>query len=263
MTESVVAEVVGRVGRAMGEFAMLERGDRVAVGVSGGKDSLCLVHALEMARKRAPFPYDLVAVSLDQGKFTGPIEPLGAALARFGIPWVLRREERTLALVGEGVVHGCDVCSRNRRGGLYALASELGCSVLALGHTADDCAESLLRNVLFNGRIASLPPVAASRKGSIRVIRPLVHVTEEKTALYAEALGLEPIGCVCGEKDGPRREIRAFLEHLAEGHIDTRESVMSALGNVAPYTLQDRGLFKDGADAPEFVASRASRPAER
>ena len=93
-----------------------------------------------------------------------------------------------------------------------------GATALALGHTADDCAESLLRNILFNGRIASLPPVAESRKGRLRLIRPLVFVTEEMTAAYARAAGVATIGCVCGDRDSVRREIRAFLTSLSGRH---------------------------------------------
>src|SRR5204863_6800335 len=107
----------------------------------------------------------------------------------------------TLALVRDGIAHGCDVCSRQRRRALYHVAGELDCTVVALGHTADDCAESLLRNILFNGRIASLPPVATSRKGTLRLIRPLALVSESMTAAYARAAGLRTVGCVCGEKE--------------------------------------------------------------
>ena len=136
-------------------------GDRVAVGVSGGKDSLCLLHALVAYRRRAPFPYELVAVTIEQGKFKAPIRGLEGEIRALGVQWVVRDDPATLDLVAGGVAHGCDVCSRHRRSALYRAASELGCTVLALGHTADDCAEALLRNILFNGRIASLPPVRA------------------------------------------------------------------------------------------------------
>src|SRR6185503_10750701 len=111
--------------------------------------------------------------------------------------WRIDEDPSTLRLVRDGVAHGCDVCSRHRRRSLYTLADELGCTVLALGHTADDCAEALLRNVLFNGRIASLPPVATSRKGGLRLIRPLVYVSEALTSEYARVQGFLPIACVC------------------------------------------------------------------
>jgi tRNA 2-thiocytidine biosynthesis protein TtcA len=240
--------VLDLVGRAMGRFSMLRPGDRVAVGVSGGKDSLCLLGALVAHRARAPFPYEIVAVTVEQGKFKAPIRGLAPQIAALGVPWEVRDEPATLRLVAGGVVHGCDVCSRHRRRALYTIAGELGCTVLALGHTADDCAESLLRNILFNGRIASLPPVARSRKGGLRLIRPLAFVTEELTTAYAGAVGFDTVGCVCGEKESVRREIRGFLTTLRARHPGVAESISAALANVNPYTLFDPALSKAGGD---------------
>ncbi len=233
----VERRVLEGVGRALGRFAMLRPGDRVAVGVSGGKDSLCLLHALAAHRRRAPFAYELVAVTLEQGKFTAPIRAIEPAIHALDVPWIVREDRRTLRLVAGGIAHGCDVCSRHRRGALYRVAAEAGCGVLALGHTADDCAEALLRNILFNGRIASLPPVAASRKGGLRLIRPMVLVSEDLTAEYARAHGLEAIPCVCSRRDGVRAELRALLARLAERHPGVRASVQAALANVNPHTL--------------------------
>ncbi len=121
------------MGRAMGRFSMLRRGDKIAVAVSGGKDSLSLLHGLVAYRKRTPFPYDLVAVTLEQGKFKLPIRALEDKIRGLGVEWILREDTATLSLIAENVPHGCDVCSRHRRYNLYKIASELGCSVLALG----------------------------------------------------------------------------------------------------------------------------------
>src|SRR5262245_54521509 len=182
-------KVLDAMGRAMGRFSMLRPGDRIAVGVSGGKDSLTLLHALVAYRRRAPFPYELVAVTLEQGKFKLPILALEEKIRKLGVEWIIREDAATLRLIEDNVPHGCDVCSRHRRYNLYKIAVELHCSVLALGHTADDCAESLLRNILFNGRIASLPPVSQSQKGALRLVRPLVYVNESLSTEYARAQG--------------------------------------------------------------------------
>jgi tRNA 2-thiocytidine biosynthesis protein TtcA len=230
-------KVLDAMGRAMGRFSMLRSGERIAVGVSGGKDSLTLLHALVAYKKRAPFPYEVVAITLEQGKFKLPIAALEEKIRALGVEWVLREDVATLRLIADNVQHGCDVCSRHRRYNLYKIASELGCSVLALGHTADDCAESLLRNILFNGRIASLPPVSQSQKGSVRLIRPLVYVTETLSTEYASAHGFLPIACVCSEKESVRREIREFLDTMKSRHIGIPDSITAALGNVNLYTL--------------------------
>jgi tRNA 2-thiocytidine biosynthesis protein TtcA len=258
--QAVDRQVLDAVGRALGRFSMLRPGDRVAVGVSGGKDSLCLLHALVALRARAPFPYDLIALTVEQGKFTRPVDSLGATLERLGVEWIVREDLATLRLVREGVAHGCDVCSRHRRRSLYHAAAELGATVLALGHTADDCAEALLRNILFNGRIASLPAVATSRKGGLRLIRPLVYVTEDLTAGYARSHALSPVGCVCGERESVRGEIREFLARLRARHPGVPESIAAALANVNPYMLLDPGLVKAGADpAPALADALALR----
>jgi tRNA 2-thiocytidine biosynthesis protein TtcA len=128
--------------------------------------------------------------------------------------------------------------------------------VLALGHTADDCAEALLRNILFNGRIASLPPVATSRRGSLRLIRPLVFVTEDLTTEYARAQGFLTVGCVCSDREGVRREIREFLSGMKSRHAGVGDSIVAALANVNPHTLFDSALTKEGADAsPAFAGA--------
>jgi tRNA 2-thiocytidine biosynthesis protein TtcA len=250
----VERRVLDAVSRAMGRFAMLRPGDRVAVAVSDGKDSLCLLHAMATLRRRAPFAWELVALTVEQGKFRAPIRTLEAEVKALGVEWIVRDDAATLRLVADGVGHGCDVCSRHRRRSLYQIADEAGCTVLALGHTADDCAESLLRNVLFNGRIASLPPVAESRRGRLRLIRPLVFVSEALTAAFAAERGLATVACVCGERDSVRREIRDFLDGLRVRHVGVAESITAALGNVNPYTLCDPALSKNGADvSPAFV----------
>ena len=240
----VERRVLDAVGRAMGEFQMLRPGDRIAVGVSGGKDSLCLLHALTAYRRRAPFGYDLVAVTIEQGKFKIPIREIERQIRSLGVPWVLEEDLTTLRLVNGGVVHGCDVCSRHRRRLLYRIAAEQECTVLALGHTADDCAEALLRNILFNGRIASLPPVAAARKGPMRLIRPLVFVTEDLTTEYARAQGFLTVGCVCADKEGVRREIREFLSGMRQRHRRISDSITAALKPLAHTARlrQDRTL---------------------
>jgi tRNA 2-thiocytidine biosynthesis protein TtcA len=234
---NVEQRVLDLVGRAMGRFSMLRANDRIAVGVSGGKDSLSLLHALVAYRRRAPFRYELVAVTVEQGKFKLPITALGEKIAALGVEWVVREDRATLNLIAGNVPHGCDVCSRNRRYNLYKIAAELDCTVLALGHTADDCSESLFRNILFNGRIASLPPVAQSRKGNLRLIRPLAFVTEDLSTEYARVMGFLPIACVCGEKESIRREIREFISGMKAKHTGIADSVTAALGNVNAYTL--------------------------
>src|SRR5689334_20171020 len=248
---SVETQVLDAIGRAMGRFSMLRPGDRIAVGVSGGKDSLTLLHALVAYKKRAPFPYELVAVTLEQGKFKLPIAALEEKIRALGVEWIVREDTATLRLIAENVPHGCDVCRRHRRYNLYKIACELDCGSLALGHTADDCAESLLRNILFNGRIASLPPLSQSQKGTVRLIRPLVYVTENLSTEYAKSQGFLPIACVCSEKESVRREIREFIDTMKSRHAGISDSMSAALSNVNLYTLFGEDL-PDSERTEEF-----------
>ncbi|HEY8623559.1 MAG TPA: ATP-binding protein, partial [Casimicrobiaceae bacterium] len=165
---------------------MIRAGDRVAVGVSGGKDSMTLLEALLLLRDRAPIDFSVCAFTVEQGKFLRPFAPVGEYLQARGVEWIYVTDEPSIRLIDEQPEHGCDVCSRYRRRAVYEIGRELGANVIALGHTADDFCESLLRNAMFTGRLSALPPVTYSRERDFRLIRPLVYVTEEITRGYAE-----------------------------------------------------------------------------
>ena len=179
-----------KAGKAIADFNLIRAGDRIAVGVSGGKDSLALVDALRLLLRRSPVKFALHAFTIEQGKFVRPVEPLGKLLADRGVPWTYYRDEPSFQLLTDHPGHGCDMCSRFRRRAVYEVASKLGCNVVALGHTADDLCEALLRNALYTGRLSALPPLTHSRSGDFRLIRPLVYVAESVTSAYAEEAGL-------------------------------------------------------------------------
>src|SRR5579872_6998842 len=164
---------------------MIREGDRVAVALSGGKDSMTLLEALLLLAKRAPVDFSVCAFTVEQGKFLRPIEPVGEYLKSLGIEWLYHRDKPSLRLLEEQPDHGCDLCSRFRRRAVYEIARGLSANVIAFGHTADDFCESLLRNTMFTGRLSSLPPVTYSRDRDFRLIRPLVFVTEDITRAWA------------------------------------------------------------------------------
>ena len=152
-----------KVGEAIHRFKMIRDGDRVAVALSGGKDSLTLLEALLLLPKRAPIDFSVCAFTVEQGKFLRPIEPLGEYLKQRGIAWTYFRDKPSLRLLEEQPDHGCDLCSRYRRRAVYEIARGLGANVIAFGHTADDFCEALLRNTMFTGKLSALPPVTHSR----------------------------------------------------------------------------------------------------
>src|SRR4051812_34249509 len=157
--------ILRKVGEAIGRFKMIRDGDRVAVALSGGKDSATLLEVLVLLQKRAPIDFSVCAFTVEQGKFLRPIEPMGEYLAKRGIPWTYYRDAPSLNLLEEQPDHGCDICSRFRRRAVYEIADGLGANVIAFGHTADDFCEALFRNTMFTGKLSALPAVTTSRNG--------------------------------------------------------------------------------------------------
>src|SRR5580693_10440352 len=143
---------------------MVREGDRIAVGVSGGKDSVTLLEALILLQKRAPIDFSVCAFTVEQGKFLSPIGPIGEYIQSLGVEWTYHTDNPSLRLIEEQPDHGCDLCSRFRRRAVYQIARGLGANVIAFGHTADDFCESFLRNAMFTGRVSSLPAVTHSRE---------------------------------------------------------------------------------------------------
>lgn len=228
-----------RLGRALGTHRMLEAGDRVLVALSGGKDSFTLLQTLQAFRSRSPVPFEILAGTVEQSRHASPHPDFSALMQASGIPWFQDGDELMQRRLERGEQPTCDACSRLRRRVLYRLADRTGCNVIALGHTADDCAEALLRNICFNGRIASLPPVARSSGGGLRIIRPFIHVLETMTADWARMAGLPPQNCRCPSRTEVRDRLREFLRELAAAHPDVPDCVNAALGNINLFTLFD------------------------
>lgn len=238
-----------KVGEAVTRFKMIREGDRVAVALSGGKDSITLLEALLLLAARAPIDFTVCAFTVEQGKFLRPIEPLGEYLKQRGVDWTYHRDNPSFRLLNEQPDHGCDLCSRYRRRAVYQIARGLGANVIAFGHTADDFCESFLRNALFTGRVSALPPITYSRERDFRLIRPLVYVTEDVTARFAESLGAPVIPCGCSQRAGAvRRTLRDVLGNLEQQYPHLKETLLSAMGKIETGRLLDpRYLDLDGA----------------
>ena len=240
------------MGDAVGRFHMIRQGDRVAVGVSGGKDSLTLLEALILLQKRAPIQFSVSAFTIEQGKFLSPILPVGEFLKARGVDWTYVQDNPSLKLLVDQPDHGCDVCSRFRRRAVYEVARSLGANVVAFGHTADDFCEAFLRNAMFTGRISALPPVAWSRKREFRLIRPLVFVNEDLTREFAASLGAPVVPCGCSQKTGTvRRSLRDMFAELETEHPFLKESLISAMGNIETSRLLDTRFLDLEANGDE------------
>lgn len=238
-----------KVGEAVTQFRMIREGDRVAVGVSGGKDSVTLLEALLALQRRAPIRFSVCAFTIEQGKFLAPIEPYGQWLLSRGVEWHYFTDAPSLRLIDDVPDHGCDLCSRFRRRAVYQHCKTLGANVIALGHTADDFCETLLRNAMFTGALSSLPPVTYSKERDFRLIRPLVFVPESLTTAYAAKLGCPVIPCGCSQKTGTvRRSVRDFFAELEQDHPNLKDSLLSAMGNVKLDRLLDTRYFDPDAN---------------
>ncbi|HLJ14196.1 MAG TPA: ATP-binding protein [Bryobacteraceae bacterium] len=240
-----------KVGEAVARFRMIHDGDRVAVALSGGKDSLTLLEALRRLSQRAPVEFSVCAFTVEQGKFLRPIEPLGDYLKERGIDWTYFHDKPSFRLLQEQPGHGCDLCSRYRRRAVYEIARNLKANVIAFGHTADDFCESFLRNALFTGRISALPPVTHSRDKDFRLIRPLVYVTEDITSRFAESLGAPVIPCGCSQRTGTvRRSLRDLFAGLEKDYPHLKETLLSAMGNIETSRLLDTRYLNLDGNAP-------------
>jgi tRNA 2-thiocytidine biosynthesis protein TtcA len=224
------------MGRCIADFELIEAGDRVMVAVSGGKDSYTLLHLLERARQRAPVPFELIAVHLDQGQPGYDGTALEAWLRDKGYAHHILRED-TYELVTKRIPEGktyCSMCSRLRRGILYNAAERLGCTKIALGHHRDDAIETLMLNMMFNGSLSAMPAKLRSDDGRNVVIRPLLYSSEGDIAEYAAGLDFPIIPCkLCGSQEKLwRQEVKQLLDEIEQRVPKVRQSMLAALKNV-------------------------------
>jgi tRNA 2-thiocytidine biosynthesis protein TtcA len=241
------SRIAKKTTRAIREYRMIEDGDRVMVGLSGGKDSWALLEILHVLRQRAPVRFSIVAVNVDSGYKDYKHDVIRATCDARG--WDLRIEHTSIGEVMGDLLDAdatpCSLCARLRRGVLYRIAAELGVTKIALGHHADDFVETLLINVFFAGAIKAMPARLLSDDGRHVVVRPFVYVNEDEARQYTKEVGLPVIGCccpVCGDLSLQRQRIKRLLMQLEREHPGVKASLLKALGNVMPRHLLDRRL---------------------
>ncbi len=208
--------VTKKVGKAIWDYRMIQDGDRILVAVSGGKDSLSLLRIMRERMKFVPIDYEIVACHVDMGFEWINKDVLIEHFEREGVRYVVTQP--TDPLYKEGETFGCFWCSWTRRKRFYAMAKELGCSKIALGHHMDDITETLLMNLLFNGEICTMRPYQEMFEGEVALIRPLAYVEEQELARLAELLGLPVIKSQCPHAQTTKRRVAKGLIKEAEQH---------------------------------------------
>jgi tRNA 2-thiocytidine biosynthesis protein TtcA len=236
-----------KVTTAIVEHGLVEDGDRIMVGLSGGKDSWALMEILDVLRKRAPVKFSLVAVNVNSGYQSFRHDLVTGACASRG--WECHVEHTTIGAVMDDILDDgdtpCSLCARLRRGVLYRLAAQVGATKIALGHHLDDFVETALLNLFFQGALKAMPARLVSDNGKHVVIRPLVYVTEAEARSYTQEVGLPVIGCccpACGDLSLKRQRMKRLIAELEIEHPDVKQSMIAALGNVVPSHLIDPRL---------------------
>jgi tRNA 2-thiocytidine biosynthesis protein TtcA len=254
------AKIAKKTTKAITDFNLIEDGDRIMVGLSGGKDSWALMQTLDILRQRAPITFSLIAVNVDSGYKDFKHDVIARTCDERG--WEYRIEHTEIGEVMDDLLDAnatpCSLCARLRRGVLYRIASEVGATKIALGHHLDDFIETLLLNLFFAGALKAMPARLVSDNGEHVVIRPLAYVGEDEARLYTKEVGLPIIGCccpACGDLSLQRQRVKRLITDLEIEHPGVKHSMLKALGNVKPRHLLDTRLNPSG-ELRDSVAAR-------
>ncbi len=246
LEHSLAVSIRKQMVQAISEYKMFEEGDKVMVCVSGGKDSSILLALLNEIQKKAPYNFSLEAVMLDQKQpgfdataYQDWVQSLGVKLT------ILERD--TYSIVKEKITTGtyCSLCSRLRRGILYNHAEAEGFTKMALGHHRDDLAETLLLNLFYTGRMASMPPKLKSDDGRNILVRPLSYVAENDLIELAKIWDFPVVPCnLCGSQEGmKRKKIKRLLRDLEKDIPHLGNSMLKAMSNIRPSQMLDQNLW--------------------
>jgi len=252
-----------QVAKASQMYRLLEPGDRILCGLSGGKDSYAMMWLLREVQRKAPFDFTLIGVNLDQGHPGFEQHVIADWCDAEGFEHHMIQRD-TYSVVKEKIPAGntfCSLCSRLRRGILYTTAQELGCNKIALGHHRDDTIQTLMLNLFFSGQIKAMPPRLVSDDGKNVVIRPLIRCAEEEIEQLAREKAFPILPCdLCGSQENlQRQQIKRLLNEWNEKNPKVKGNLFAALGNVRASHLLDpelrerMGVDDERADDPSVL----------
>ena len=239
--------IVRMTQEVINQYGMVEKNARWLVCLSGGKDSYTLLAVLHELKFRGLLPVDILACNLDQGQPNFPATILPAFLEKMGVPHRIEYKD-TYSIVVDKVPAGrtfCSLCSRLRRGNLYRIAREEGCSAVVLGHHRDDILETFFMNLFHGGKLATMPPKLLNEEGDLFVYRPLAHVAEVDCEKFASAMNYPIIPCdLCGSQDGlQRQQVKQIIDGWEANSPGRRQIMFNALANTRPSHLLDTEIF--------------------
>jgi tRNA 2-thiocytidine biosynthesis protein TtcA len=242
--------IVRQTREAIDQYGMVERDGKKQkwlVCLSGGKDSYTLLAVLHELKWRGLLPVDLLACNLDQGQPGFPATVLPEFLEKMGVEHRIEYQD-TYSIVKDKVPEGrtyCALCSRLRRGNLYRIAREEGCSAVVLGHHRDDILETFFMNLFHGGRLATMPPKLVNEEGDLFLYRPLAHVAEADCEKFARDMNYPIIPCdLCGSQDGlQRQQVKQILDQWERNAPGRRQVMFRALMNIRPSHMLDPKLF--------------------
>ncbi len=246
-----LSNVRRHVGRAIGDYNLIQNGDKILVAVSGGKDSYTLLDALERLKHKAPVKYSLLCVHIDTGAPGMKSELVESYLRQHRYEYIIEHTHimQTAIKANRGRKLLCSVCSRLRRGFLYSIAVRSGCNKIAIGHNMDDLIETLLMNIFFNGQLKGMPPISISDNYKVTVIRPLIYVKSKDTLDYASNLMAPLIDPECPVSMSMeltnRQKIRRIISNLEKEHPLIKDTIFASLKHINIEYLLDKRLIKD------------------
>ncbi len=239
--------LISAVGKAIGDYNMIEDGDTVLVCMSGGKDSHAMLMILLALQERAPINFKLIAMNLDQKQPGFPADVLPRYFEELGVDYRIV-EADTYSIVKEKIPEGkttCSLCSRLRRGIIYTTAQQLGANKIALGHHRDDIVQTLFLNMFFGAKMKAMPPKLSTNRGEFMVIRPLAYCAEKDIAAYARGMQFPIIPCdLCGSQENlQRQKVKEMLNAWELEQPGRINNIFRAIGNVEPSHLADFDLY--------------------
>jgi len=219
------------VRKGVDEYNMIEAGDRIAVGVSGGKDSMLLLRALRHLQIYYPKPFELMALTIEMGFEGMDFDPVQRMCEEIGVEYIrVKTDIKEVVFDVRQEANPCSLCSKMRRGAINNAMKEHGCNKLALGHHFDDAVETYLMSLMFEGRISCFKPVTYMSRADVTQIRPMIYASEDKVAALAAALELPIVENPCpADTDSKRYEIKQLIKNLEKDFPDLRSKVFGAM----------------------------------